>query len=393
MIVSYFSLSLSLFPSLCHQLMMLLVHVEHLIERAASDSPSAKETARKCCLWPAPCIRWETNGLAFNIHDPDKLTKCLIPLFFPQQTKFRSFTRKLYRWGFRRVNPFQRREDVKRVIRFAHLHFRREQPALIQNIESRQFEFARITEDSRANSMRISTNNTEFLKLHRFPGNSWPPSCPAPQVRFVGVHDHQTQGMAFTRQRNLARTRRFNQMLMTMPNVLRSSSNVDLDDIAERMGLPPRRPPRLQVLPIDVAPVLVNPSVMGLSEHAHSQGRLTLNGIHGQGAAQGYDLFELNNVVPLGQQTLPVTTRAYAVSRTLCYKDIGVRALQEQSDSTVASRAVPCTPFSSAAAATWDAPHTPRFAEDSLLELSHSNSAVVLPLTSGVAMAPNLDDV
>ena len=50
------------------------------------------------------CVAWKHDGKAFTINDKDNLTKHLLPMFFQQESKFVSFTRKLYRWGFRRVN-------------------------------------------------------------------------------------------------------------------------------------------------------------------------------------------------------------------------------------------------------------------------------------------------
>lgn len=49
------------------------------------------------------CIAWLEDGKSFVINDPDAFTRQVVPKFF-KQTKFTSFTRKLYRWGFRQVN-------------------------------------------------------------------------------------------------------------------------------------------------------------------------------------------------------------------------------------------------------------------------------------------------
>jgi hypothetical protein len=49
------------------------------------------------------CVEWLGDGRSFVINDPEKFTRNVVPKFF-KQTKFSSFTRKLYRWGFRQVN-------------------------------------------------------------------------------------------------------------------------------------------------------------------------------------------------------------------------------------------------------------------------------------------------
>ena len=47
----------------------------------------------------APIISWDAHGLSFTIHDADRLSKEVLPKFF-KGTKYSSFLRKLYRWGF-----------------------------------------------------------------------------------------------------------------------------------------------------------------------------------------------------------------------------------------------------------------------------------------------------
>ena len=49
------------------------------------------------------CIGWLPDGNSFVIRNPDTFTRQVLPNFF-KATKFQSFTRKLYRWGFRQVN-------------------------------------------------------------------------------------------------------------------------------------------------------------------------------------------------------------------------------------------------------------------------------------------------
>jgi len=49
------------------------------------------------------CVAWLPDGKSFVIRNPDTFTRQVLPKFF-KATKFSSFTRKLYRWGFRQVN-------------------------------------------------------------------------------------------------------------------------------------------------------------------------------------------------------------------------------------------------------------------------------------------------
>jgi HSF-type DNA-binding len=49
------------------------------------------------------CVAWLEDGKSFVIRHPDEFTRKVLPHFF-KATKFSSFTRKLYRWGFRQVN-------------------------------------------------------------------------------------------------------------------------------------------------------------------------------------------------------------------------------------------------------------------------------------------------
>ena len=87
---------------LCHsshlvaiQLMLLLTHVE--------QQPRKHPTAPLC-------IAWSMQGRAFAIHNQDQLVKHILPQFFPQ-AKFSSFTRKLYRWGFRQLSTIKVSDD------------------------------------------------------------------------------------------------------------------------------------------------------------------------------------------------------------------------------------------------------------------------------------------
>ncbi len=70
--------------------MLTLTHVER--ERSRKGIPESGES-----------IGWVLDGTAFVVQNIDQLCVTWLPLFFGQ-SKFSSFTRKLYRWGFRKIN-------------------------------------------------------------------------------------------------------------------------------------------------------------------------------------------------------------------------------------------------------------------------------------------------
>jgi HSF-type DNA-binding len=70
--------------------MLTLTHVDR--ERSKSGIPESGES-----------IGWVLDGTAFVVQNIDQLCATWLPMFFGQ-SKFSSFTRKLYRWGFRKIN-------------------------------------------------------------------------------------------------------------------------------------------------------------------------------------------------------------------------------------------------------------------------------------------------
>ena len=70
--------------------MLTLTHVDR--ERSRKGIPESGES-----------IGWVLDGTAFVVQNIDQLCVTWLPLFFGQ-SKFSSFTRKLYRWGFRKIN-------------------------------------------------------------------------------------------------------------------------------------------------------------------------------------------------------------------------------------------------------------------------------------------------
>ena len=74
-------------------------------------------------------ITWCNKGEAFSITNPEEFVQCLLPNTF-KQAKFESFTRKLYRWGFRRV------ANASNNTTFHHSLFLRDKPFLCLKMRS-----------------------------------------------------------------------------------------------------------------------------------------------------------------------------------------------------------------------------------------------------------------
>jgi hypothetical protein len=78
-------------------------------------------------------VAWMPDGNAFVIRSKEKFVSDLLPQFF-RQSKFSSFTRKLYRWGFRQVNiP---RERLPKEMYFGNEYFQRDNKALLAQMRS-----------------------------------------------------------------------------------------------------------------------------------------------------------------------------------------------------------------------------------------------------------------
>lgn len=77
-------------------------------------------------------IAWIPDGKSFVIRNPDVFTRQVLPKFF-KATKFQSFTRKLYRWGFRQVNRGIGPDDP---IIFGNEYFQRDDEELMVKMRS-----------------------------------------------------------------------------------------------------------------------------------------------------------------------------------------------------------------------------------------------------------------
>eukprot|EP00977_Amphora_coffeiformis_P015667 scaffold4617_cov224-Amphora_coffeaeformis.AAC.1 len=133
-----------------------------------------------------PPIAWTMGGLALKIppgSPREALVHQWLPLFFPHG-KFTSFTRKLYRWGFRQVEvPQQNNQDPgtiglsssdattdskTKTLWFAHAYFQRDQPTLMAYMQSvtaagvrRKAERQQQQQQQQRRSNSMSTNGSE----------------------------------------------------------------------------------------------------------------------------------------------------------------------------------------------------------------------------------------
>jgi hypothetical protein len=82
-----------------------------------------------------PCACWSQDGHAFIVRSRKEFVATLLPLFF-RDAKFSSFTRKLYRWGFRQICFPKKVNRKDREMIFGHEHFQRDDKALMANMRS-----------------------------------------------------------------------------------------------------------------------------------------------------------------------------------------------------------------------------------------------------------------
>mmetsp|Transcript_31554 Transcript_31554/g.65939 ORF Transcript_31554/g.65939 Transcript_31554/m.65939 type:complete len:437 (+) Transcript_31554:329-1639(+) len=100
-------------PTFPEKLMSMLDYAEEMKDK--SDDPAND------------CISWLPHGDAFLVRHPTECAETIVPLFF-KAAKFSSFTRKLYRWGFRQVEREHENGHLlpPDAMIFASEHFKRD---------------------------------------------------------------------------------------------------------------------------------------------------------------------------------------------------------------------------------------------------------------------------
>jgi len=139
----------------------------------------------------AECMAWNADGTSFCILSRSGVEDVIIPQHFSgpsgasssSAVKYASFTRKLNRWGFRRIAT-----KVPESVCFYHPHFRRDAPDLISLMEC--------AKDSRKNmTASIASDAAEAAAVaaghHRSALNSIHPGIP------YSVHRSPLPGPAF----------------------------------------------------------------------------------------------------------------------------------------------------------------------------------------------------
>ena len=101
--------------------MLMLMHVD----RAAAKSN------KRLSEFP---LSWTDDGKAFVIRDRTQLCNAWLPGFFGQ-AKFSSFTRKLYRWGFRQIKIKLKASQTSKM-HFGNEHFQRDDKSLLSHMQS-----------------------------------------------------------------------------------------------------------------------------------------------------------------------------------------------------------------------------------------------------------------
>jgi len=105
--------------------MIMLMHITKTTSSGCADGGT-----------PTAAAGWVSDGSAFYISDKQELADRWLPLFFPPQSKYTSFIRKLYRWRFKTVSlPHEMRPAGVRpgsdVVYYHHENFHRDKKSLL----------------------------------------------------------------------------------------------------------------------------------------------------------------------------------------------------------------------------------------------------------------------
>lgn len=157
--------------------MLLLIHVE---KSSATSGAAAKKES----------IGWTMEGKAFVIRDKQEFLRTWLPLFF-RSAKFPSFSRKLYRWGFRQLRMkqgFDSKSD--RELYFFNPDFQKEKKDLMCNMSSVTAETKR-QEKKREASGDVEAVNAAPLTLAQYREAFRKESDPSSSIRHSSELTHQ----------------------------------------------------------------------------------------------------------------------------------------------------------------------------------------------------------
>lgn len=102
-------------------------NVELLVDTQSTKFPQKVMKILSRSDW-CDIISWTVSGKAFRIYDKERLMQVLTPQYFLELTKYENFRRKLYSWGFRKL---QHGVDDGA---WYHKHFIRDKPELCLKI-------------------------------------------------------------------------------------------------------------------------------------------------------------------------------------------------------------------------------------------------------------------
>lgn len=101
-----------------------------------------------------PIVSWLPDGKTFAVHDPTKFSTEILPKYF-RRVIFRSFIRKLNRWGFRTV----KRSVSGLGSTFEHKHFCRDQPELVAKMNCKSNPVSKATLLAASNIISAPSNS------------------------------------------------------------------------------------------------------------------------------------------------------------------------------------------------------------------------------------------
>ncbi|KAL3942569.1 MAG: hypothetical protein SGARI_000223 [Bacillariaceae sp.] len=136
---------------------------DHLVVDDACNMMSLRKYATKEGDPETYCVAWLDDGKSFIVRNPDEFTRKVLPKFF-KATKFSSFTRKLYRWGFRQVNRGIGPDDP---IIFGNEHFQRDSAELMAKMRSTTAASTRKQEEDNLQKMLAQKRALDTMELER----------------------------------------------------------------------------------------------------------------------------------------------------------------------------------------------------------------------------------
>lgn len=199
--------------------MKLMLLLEYAERRCAKQAQSRGQA----------CIAWTNDGKAFVIADQDELVNSFLPSIFPR-TKYSSFTRKLYRWGFRQLGLTANKRESGRKKIFGHDLFQRENKQLIVHMQSTTAEGARRGSSSHSTAVTVTTLQPQRASIVSGSELITSASRPVAELLNAAVPNSTSTNLGWQREdiltSLLAANMRSNQLLApsmaasTMPNAL-----------------------------------------------------------------------------------------------------------------------------------------------------------------------------